>query len=154
MNWGALVTIFGLSIVKFMFAPFSGPILKLSFLETYLATVAGGIFSATVFYFSAEFFLIRSHKRKVNKLKALIAQGITPPVKKKFTRMNKFVVRIKRSLGIIGTSFWVPFFLSVPIGSMVTAKFYGHQKKTFPLILAGMFINAAVTTGLAYFMYG
>lgn len=96
----------------------------------------------------------RAHNKKVAKEKELIAQGISPQRKKKFTRMNKFVVRIKRTLGIVGTSFWAPFFLSVPLGSIITAKFYGHHKKTFPLIILGMFINAALTTGLAYILYG
>lgn len=137
-----------------MLAPFSGPLWKLSFIETYLACVAGGIFSAFIFYFSAEFFMHRAHNKKVAKEKELIAQGISPQRKKKFTRMNKFVVRIKRTLGIVGTSFWAPFFLSVPLGSIITAKFYGHHKKTFPLIILGMFINAALTTGLAYILYG
>lgn len=154
MNWGALFALFGLSFIKFMFAPFSGPLWKLSFLETYFACVAGGIVSAAIFYFSAEFFMIRSHKKKVEKEKAMIAKGIQPVRKRKFTPMNKFVVKIKRSLGIIGTSFWAPFFLSVPIGCIVTAKFYGHHKKTFPLIILGMFINAAVTTAIAYLLYG
>lgn len=137
-----------------MFTPFSGPAFNFSFIETYIACVAGGIFGAAIFYFSAGFFMRRSHEARVRKLALLEAQGIPFKAKKKFTRMNKFVVRIKRTLGIVGTSFWAPFFLSVPIGSIIAAKFYGHKKTTFPLIILGMFINGGVTTGIAYLFYG
>ncbi|OFZ55100.1 MAG: hypothetical protein A3D92_04110 [Bacteroidetes bacterium RIFCSPHIGHO2_02_FULL_44_7] len=154
MNWGGLIFLFGFSIVKFMFTPFSGPAFHFTFIETYIACVAGGIFGAAIFYFSAGFFMRRSHDARVHKLALLKAQGIPYKLKRKFTRMNKFVVRIKRSLGIVGTSFWAPFFLSVPIGSIIAAKFYGHQKKTFPLIVLGMLINGCVTTGIAYLFYG
>lgn len=150
MNWSVLIPLFGLSMIKFMFTPFSGPALGLSFVETYFTCVAGGIFSAAIFYFSAEFFMHRAHARRVRKNAYLKSQGLPIKQKRKFTPMNKFIVRIKRSLGIIGVSLWAPFFLSVPIGSIVAAKFYGHQKKTFPLIITGMFLNASATTGLAY----
>ena len=68
--------------------------------------------------------------------------------------MNKFIVKLKRSIGIVGISFWAPFFLSIPVGSIVTAKFYGDDKRTYPLIVIGMFINALVTTGFAYLVLG
>ena len=38
---------------------------------------------------------------------------------------------MKRSVGIIGIAFWAPFFLSIPLGSIITAKFYGDNKNTF-----------------------
>lgn len=154
MSWAGIVFLFGFSIIKFMFTPFSGPAFSFSFLETYLTCVAGGVFGAAVFYFSAGYFMQRSQEAYARKLAQMKAQGTPMKLKKKFTRMNKFIVRIKRSLGIIGTSFWAPFFLSVPIGSIIAAKFYGHKKTTFPLIVLGMFINGAVTTGIAYLSYG
>jgi hypothetical protein len=70
--------------------------------------------------------------------------------KKKFTRMNKFIVRIKHRLGIVGLSFFAPFFLGIPLGTIIAAKFFGHQKKTFPLILVGILFNGAVTTSIRY----
>ena len=86
-------------------------------------------------------------------IKEALKKGLPPIQKKKFTRMNKFIVKIKGSLGIVGISFWAPFFLSIPIGSIVTAKFYGENKKTYPLIIVGMFINGFATTGIAYLIY-
>ena len=146
MNWGLYATFFGFSMIKFLFTPFGGPGAGLSFIETYVSCVAGATLSALIFYFSAEFFMIRAH----NKRKAQIEAGVDFSKKKKFTRMNKLIVRIKRSIGIIGVSFYAPLFLSIPIGAIITAKFYGKQKKTFPLILLGIGINGFATTGIAF----
>ena len=149
-----MILLFGLSFVKFMLTPFSGPALNLSFIETYFSCVAGGIASSAIFYYSAGYFMRRAHNKRVETEKEMMALGAIIIHKRKFTRMNKFIVRIKRTMGIIGTSFWAPFILSVPIGSIIAAKFYGHQKITYPLIVIGMFINAAITTGIAYLSYG
>jgi len=150
MKWGLYAVFFGLSTVKFMFTPFGGIAAKFSFIETYLSCVSGAIFSAAVFYFSSEYFLKRAHlKRKAARLEAQ-RTGVPLKQKKKFTRMNKFIVRIKRRFGIIGVSMYAPFFLSVPVGSIIAAKFYGKDKRTFPLIVFGMFFNGAITTGIHY----
>jgi hypothetical protein len=57
------------------------------------------------------------------------------PFKRKFTRVNKGLVKMKRGLGIYGVTLVAPLFLSIPIGSIVCAKFFGHDKRTFPLML-------------------
>lgn len=80
----------------------------------------------------------------------MIAKGLHPVEKKKFTKMNKFVVRLKRSIGMYGIAFWAPFFLSIPIGSIITAKFYGKKLITFPLVVLGIFMNAVVVVYLSY----
>ena len=150
MKWGLLISFFLFSTIKFMFTPLGGPKLGLLFWETYFSCVAGGILGAAFFYFSSGYFMKKSLEKKVMLREKAIAEGHPLPYKKKFTRMNKFVVKIKRSLGLFGTAMWVPFFLSVPIGSIVTAKFYRHEKKTFPIIVLGMFVNGIITTGFAY----
>jgi hypothetical protein len=53
----------------------------------------------------------------------------------------------------LGICFWAPFFLSVPIGSFIVAKFYGHEKNTFLLVVLGMLLNATITTFLAYVIF-
>jgi hypothetical protein len=154
MNWWALATLFAFSIIKFMFTPFTGPGLQLSFLETYFACVAGGLFGSSIFFFSAGYFMRRARENQQKKNKARILKGLPIKTKKRFTRMNKLVVRLKSSIGIVGICFWAPFFLSIPVGSIVAAKFYGDNKKAYPLIVLGMLINGTITTGIAYLSYG
>jgi sterol desaturase/sphingolipid hydroxylase (fatty acid hydroxylase superfamily) len=150
MNWGAYFTLAVLSTIKFMFAPVAGLKLKLSFLETYLSCVSGALICAVVFYFGANFFMLRAQNKRLIKYRKSVEQGTPIKRKKNFTRVNKTIVRVKRSIGIIGISLWAPFFLSVPLGSIVVAKFYHKKKMAFPLILIGIFINGFVSTFITY----
>jgi hypothetical protein len=152
MNWGAYLGFFGLAMIKFLFAPFGGPLAKLTFIETYLSCVSGAIFCAIIFYFSAEFFMIRAHKKRKLLIQQAKEKGVELKRKKVFTKINKAIVKMKR-LGIVGICFYAPFFLSVPIGSIISAKFFGKDKRTFPLIVLGIGVNGLITTGLAYFMF-
>ena len=45
------------------------------------------------------------------------------------------------------------FFLSVPLGSMIVAKFYSKKKGAFLLVFFGMNINALVMTTFAYYLF-
>jgi len=150
VNWGAYSALFSLATFKFMFAAFPGPALDLSFIETFLCVFSGGTLSAAVFYFSSDFFMLRASQRRIEKMKKLGESG--KPVKK-FTFVNKFIVRCKNKFGIYVICFWAPFFMSVPLGSIVVAKFYGKLKMTYLYITLGMFINACITTFLAYVIF-
>lgn len=150
MHFGYYISFFLVSTIKFLFAPFGGPKSGLSFLETYISCVAGAIFSAAVFYYASEIFMKKAHEKRVRLMKEAEEKGMEYKAKKKFTKTNKFIVRLKHRFGIYIVSMYAPLFLSVPLGSIITAKFYGKEKKTFPLIVLGMFINGLITTGIAY----
>ena len=152
MNWGILSSIFILATVKFMFAPFTGYASGLSFWETFFTSIAGGSFSATIFFFFSELIMSISHKRKIKNEERAISESKILKKKKKFTKTNRAIIRVKRTLGIYGICFWAPFFLSVPIGSIIVAKFYGKQREAFPLIIVGMFLNAFLMTSLSYLL--
>lgn len=150
MKWAALSSVFIFSTIKFLFAPFTGPGLKLTFIETYLAAVAGAIFCALIFYFSSEFFMIRARKKRHRLYHEALEKGIELKHKRKFTVVNKSIVKLKKRIGLYGIAIYAPFFLSIPLGCIITAKFYGKEKKTFFVILFGIVVNALITTGLAY----
>ena len=153
MDWGGITSIFLLSTVKFLFAPFAGVPLGLHFYETYFAAVIGGTVSSAFFYFCSGRLMAYFKKRAELKNNKFIASGKKIIEKKKFTRSNKFIARLRRNLGKVGICFWAPFFLSVPIGSIIAAKFYGGDKNTFLFIAFGMFLNGTITTFLAYVIF-
>lgn len=154
MNWAGISGVFSIATVKFMFSTVGGPSFGLAFYETFLAAFAGGSFSAAIFYFASDKFLEYSHSRKVLKEKQLLAKGILVPLKKKFTKTNRLIIKMKMKFGIYGICFWVPFFFSVPIGSMIVAKFYGKLNQTYPLIVLGMALNSAIITFITYAILG
>jgi hypothetical protein len=56
-------------------------------------------------------------------------------------------------VGKIGICFFAPLFLSIPLGSIISAKFYGRENNTFLFIFVGLLLNGAVTTFLAYVIF-
>jgi hypothetical protein len=154
MNWAGISGVFTIATVKFMFSTVGGPTFGLAYYETFLAAFAGGSVSAAVFYFASDKFMEYSHNKKVAKEKELLAKGVLVPHKKKFTKTNRLIIGMKMKLGIYGICFWVPFFFSVPIGSMIVAKFYGKLNQTYPLIVIGMAINSAIITFITYAILG
>ena len=154
MKFGLYLSFFLLSTVKFLFTPFAGPAAKLEFYETYIACVSGAIFCAAFFYFLSERLMRHAHNKRVRAYLEAVSRNETPYLKKKFTKTNKIIVKTKRRLGIYGIALYTPFFLSVPLGSIVVAKFYRKDKRAFPLIVLGMLINGAITTSLSYLVMG
>lgn len=141
MSWGWILTGFGLGTFKFLFAHWGvygaaiSSSYEIGFWEIFLSCTAGAWFSMTIFFFSSG---ILMRKAKLKRLNAIIeAEKNGKPFKKKkvFTRMNKTIVWIKRNIGIYGVTFLSPLFLSIPIGSIVCAKFYGSRRRTFPLMM-------------------
>ncbi|MBP6458741.1 MAG: hypothetical protein KA264_01475 [Crocinitomicaceae bacterium] len=141
---------FLLSTVKFLFTPFGGPAAGLTFFETYLTCVLGAFVSGTIFYFLGEFLLKRSKQKNLLLRESAKLKGEVFKEKKKFTKMNKGIVKMKHRFGIVGISFFAPLFMSVPVGTIITAKFFGKRKITYPLILLGFCVNGLITTGIAY----
>lgn len=149
MKWGAVSAVFFLSFVKFMFAPFTGAGLKLDFVSIWLSAFAGGLVSAIVFYFLSDFFMKRSQRKKMEKRHKMEKAGLVYKNKKNFTRVNRTIIKVKHKIGQYGLCFLAPLILSVPVGSIICAKFYGHQKNTFSLILFGLAINSCLLSILA-----
>ena len=124
MNWSAYITLASLATVKFMFSAIPGPHLGVTSLETAISIFIGGTFGAAVFYYSAEFFMNRT---RIKREKERIEKGGSFVEKNKFTRVNKGIVKLKNRFGKLGICFWAPFLLSVPLGSIVVAKFFGRE---------------------------
>ena len=114
-----------------------------------VASALGGYFSAVIFYFASEKVILFQQKRK----EAKIQKGSYKP-KKKFTRTNKWVVKIKKTFGILGLTYLAPLFLSVPVGSVICAKFYNENKYTFPLIILWISVNSVLLNLLWYGLFG
>ena len=130
-----------------MFSAIPGPHLGASPIETVLSIFIGGCVGSAFFYYSAEFFMNRT---RIKREKERIEKGGSFVEKNKFTRVNKGIVKLKNRFGKLGICFWAPFLLSVPLGSIVVAKFFGRESFTFLFIVIGMAINASLTTFIVY----
>src|SRR5690554_7319871 len=66
--------------------------------------------------------------------------------------MNRRIIYLKGKLGIYFTCWAFPLFLSIPLGSIIVAKFYKHKRKTFPLIILFLTLDCFLITGGTYFI--
>ena len=144
MHSGIFVTGFWLGTIKFMFAHWltyyaaQGIGHDIGFLELFISVHSGCMVSMSISYFFSSMLMRLAAKRRREKENKAIALGKPYTPKKKFTRTNKAIVWVKRNIGIYGVTFVAPMFLSIPLGSVICAKFYGHRKITFPLMVTFM----------------
>ncbi len=150
MKWVAITSVFFSAFAKFMFAPLVGKGFQLDFITSWVASFAGGLVSALVFYFMSEFFMKRYHQKKIERKIAMEKTGQIFKHKKSFTKVNRTIIKVKHKIGQYGLCLFAPLFLSVPIGSIICAKFFGHQKNTFSIIVFGLILNSFLLTVLYY----
>jgi len=96
----------------------------------------------------------RAAEKRKRQQQLALKNGTILKQKKKFTRMNKMMVRIKARFGIYLLTIIAPLFFSIPLGSIICAKFYGDKKETFPLMLLFTGIYGALTTLLILLING
>lgn len=142
MHSGLFFTGFWLGTFKFMFAHWltfaaaKTASYDITFFELFIAVQTGATVSMSLFYFSSGAIMRYTAKRRFEKEALAIKLGKPYTPRKKFTRTNKAIIWVKRKIGIYGVTFVAPLFMSIPIGSVVCAKFYGTRRRTFPLMLA------------------
>lgn len=130
------------AMVKFIFAPLSAfSIEGNTWYYTYFAITLGGLTGATFFYFFSVQIIERNVARRIKK-------GI---VKKKFTRINKLIINTKTKIGVVGLALLAASFISIPLGSIVLAKFYRHKKSTVLILYSAILFSGAVCTGVTYY---
>ena len=65
--------------------------------------------------------------------------------------MNKLVVKVKLSkFGYVGLIVFGPIFLSIPLGSIVVAKFFRDDKKTYWLAMINIVAWGFMLSGIGY----
>ncbi len=124
MYWDVFLWGFFLGIVKFLFTPsiIYGWYreLDLSHSDVLIPMLSGALFGFNLFYWFAEFFMNRAKKKRIRSF-----QSGKRKRKKNFTKLNKFIVKIKMSkTGLLVLSSVGLMFMSIPIGGVVLAKFY------------------------------
>jgi hypothetical protein len=148
--FGHYLAMVAFATVKFMFAPLYGKGVGLNFFETYLSLVAGGYLASFLFYKFTNTLLVRSKLKRAKRRKDALAMGFEYVEPKKFTRTNKLVVKTRRRFGFFVCSFFFPFILSVPIGTIIATKFFGPNPLFYPVVALGLSVNGLIMTSLVY----
>jgi hypothetical protein len=122
---GKYISVYLISMLKFVGGPSMGAAIGLTFFETFVLTVLGMMSTVSIVSFFGPVFR-KWITSKFNKKK------------KVFTKRNRRLVIIWRKYGIFGVSFLTPVILSPLLGSLLVYAFGGSKKK----ILGYMLISA------------
>jgi hypothetical protein len=129
----------GLSFVKFLFVPFfmiHSNKEHWSWLETILITSSGAAGGVFLFFHLGEYIFNWWAKHFGKKGKVM-------------TKGRRFIVRIKWKWGLKGLML-ISGLISVPIASLLAAKFYRHNPNALPMMIIAFFVWSVLLTSLAY----
>lgn len=138
-----ILTIISLALlasVKFLFAPAAIYIAGYDYLTAVAITTGGGIFGTWIFY-------------RLGKTIIAWVNKIYHPRKprKKFTFLNRFMIRVRADYGLLGLSIITPCIISIPIGSIIAARYYGEKRWTLIFIYLSVLIWALILNSITYY---
>lgn len=147
-EWAKAIGIFLLSAVKLLFAPGAAVASGFTPLQAVALTSSGGCSGVIFFYYFGHWAMkkvLGIHQRYF--VKDLPGK---PPLRKRkvFSNRNRMIVRVKYNFGMLGLAVLTPAVLSIPIGAVISARFYFDNKFMLPLLLVS---TTAWCVGLTYF---
>lgn len=132
--------------VKMLVAAGFGAGFGLTFLENFLWTSVGGCIGVLVFYALSERLTERFRVRWLRKRMERAAAGLLNA--RIFTKRNRRIIRIKRISGYLGVAALTPLVLTIPVGSILAARFFHHDRRTIPALLVSVVAQAMAVTAL------
>jgi len=130
-----LLSVFLLATVKYFYTPLYGYLTGLSFVETSVTMVSGGIFSFFFFYYLSYFVLLSTNYFKPAAHKVIPNDWLTryyerkrkkalkSKPKKIFTRRNRMIIKLRR-VGVWAIILLTPVTLSIPLGAFLLRRYY------------------------------
>jgi hypothetical protein len=142
------------STLKFVVAPMLAKQLGFFFVETFLLTTAGGIAGVVFFfYLSAALFRFFGFIGRKLRIRKKAAHAKPARRKKKFTRKNKFIVKLRGKYGMFGIIALTPPLLSIPLGSVLANKYFAGNKRVLLYLFLSVAFWSGVFTSLYYFAF-
>ena len=153
-----------LATIKFFYAPIYAIYLGLGFWESLVGLLIGGILSFLGFYFATDIFLIyvkhlkpaivfvTPHKTRLHYRNWNNKRKEKRKMKKRFTKRNRFFVKMRVSWGMWGIMLATPIALSVPLGAILLRKYYGHLKIALPLAILVLILEGIVLNIIYWFL--
>ena len=158
LNWGLIGLGFSMGTFKFLFAHWiayaAADATFFDLTQIFISTTLGAWITMTVFYWMSEYFMKRARIKRIaegKKRKTIISKPIKKWSKRWLGwRIKRGTIFVKNGLGVYGITFLAPLFLSIPGGAVVCAKFFGHKKITFPLMLLNTAIYSVLMCSWIY----
>jgi hypothetical protein len=126
--------------------PTAVTLFKFNYFKAVITSCAGAIFSTVVFTYLSDVIL-----KWWDKLKNRFITNTGP--KKKFTKTNRLIIRIKHRFGLAGIAALAPFIISIPLGTFLGERFYKDKKKVILYISVSTFLWSNILYVVYYFIY-
>lgn len=151
-----IATLFLISGIKFLFAPFTASeLFGYSFWKSFAITTSGGATGILVFTYVGDL-IVRWWNHLVAVLKAFFLRRKVEVIERKphdkFTRTNKLIVRVKRRFGLAGLAFLTPCILSIPIGTFVINRFFKKKWRILLFLFVALLFWSFVLNGIAQYL--
>jgi|LakMenEpi03Aug12_release.lakeMendotaPanAssembly.Ray.scaffolds.fasta_scaffold254171_2 hypothetical protein len=147
------LVVFLLGATKFQVAFIIAPPIGLSYIETYILTLSGGLTGVVFFMFFSQF-LVRFFSRFRAGLFKNKPKAETSKVKKSFSPRLRLLVKFIRRFGIAGIAAITPSVLSIPLGvflaERVNARFIQNRKLVFVYMAVSVIFWSFIFSGLRY----
>lgn len=123
------------SMVKFAFSPLLSLSLGYDLIETIIITSIGGCIGVTIFFLGSGWILGRMEDRRIHAVMLGRRRG-----RRSFTRTNKLIVKVKRNQGLHGLAALTPVLISIPIGTILAARYFRNDKRTLPVLFSSVLV--------------
>lgn len=161
-----IINVFLLATVKYFYTPIAAFLFKLSLIETIVVMVSGGIFSFIVFYYLTNILVGISRYVKPFAIKTMPEQWLTNYEtrkkkriekrrhRKKFTRRNKLIIKIRNFYGFWGIIIATPIALSIPLGAFLMHKYYHKKRGSIVYSITAIAVEGIILCFLYYLIPG
>jgi hypothetical protein len=140
-----IIVVFAVSMVKFGFGGVPAAVgAQFSFLKAFTINVGGGVSGTFLFCHLSDYFLKRARQMAEKR-----RQQLHKPPKKKFTRMNKLIIRTKHKMGLTGLALLTPSLLSIPLGTLLAVRYFKNKQK----IIQYMILSIIAWEFFFYFLW-
>jgi hypothetical protein len=132
----------------------------LNFLQTFLSTTSGGITGVVIFFFLsrwllllyAKYFVFYIHRLKKNIYYILNIEVPAVIPARRFTRRNRFIIKIVRKYGLTGIVVLTPVLLSIPLGTFLATRYYASNRYLLVYLISSvLFWSLLLSSAISIF---
>ncbi|MBK9758643.1 MAG: hypothetical protein IPO90_01400 [Flavobacteriales bacterium] len=155
LGFTEILTVVAAGSLKMLVAAGFGAGFGFTLLQNFLFTSLGGCIGVLVFYRLSAWLSERARLKALRKRTEALA--INPAaVSRIFTRHNRWLIRLKHNSGLRGVAALTPLVLTIPLGSILAARYFRHDRRTIPalllsVVLQAFCVSAVLSGGLQFF---
>lgn len=136
-----IVTVVLSGMLKMLVAAGFGTGFGFGFFWTFLFTALGGCLGVLVFYKLSGWLSERARIRSLRKRAEALAAGARD-LPRIFTKRNRWLVKLKHGSGLRGVAALTPLVLTIPLGSILAARYFRHDRRTVPALMLSVVLQA------------